>query len=149
MKWGRTDPDEKSNSNKVGKGRVVFQHPHECCATPTLERSKWKMGKLLKPILAHQNTPHSPNRKKQWALNHRQLDHVHISACDYGLRTTQQVSIWFANSLSFYKSSKIQSWFLPSPSPIPTQPPPWAGNSICATTQQNMLKQSCIKAKHF
>lgn len=52
------------------------------------------MGKPLKPILAHQNTPHSPNCEKQHALNHRQLDQAHVSARDYGLGTMQQVRIW-------------------------------------------------------
>lgn len=52
-----------------------------------------EVGKLLKPILAHQNTPHSPSREKQHALNYRQLDQAHVSACDYGLGTTQQVSV--------------------------------------------------------
>ena len=52
------------------------------------------MGKLLKPILARQNTPHSPSREKQRAFNRRQLDQACVSACDYGRGTTQQVSVW-------------------------------------------------------
>lgn len=51
------------------------------------------MGKLLKPILAHQNTPNSPSHEKQRAHNRRQLDQARISAHDYGLGMTQQVSV--------------------------------------------------------
>lgn len=55
------------------------------------------MRKLLKPILAHQNTPHSPNHEKQCALNSRQLDQAHVSARDHRLGMTQQFSVWLDN----------------------------------------------------
>lgn len=54
---------ENHNTNQVGKGRVVFQHPHECCATPTLGKSKWKMGNCLSQFLPNKTHPIAPTMR--------------------------------------------------------------------------------------
>lgn len=51
---------------------------------PNAWEEQMEDGKLLKPILAQQNTPHSPNHEEQCARHCRQPDQARISARDCG-----------------------------------------------------------------
>lgn len=101
----RWSSGKKNNSNQVGKGRDCVPAPTWMLCHTNAWEEQTEDGKLLQPILAQQNTPHSPKHEQQCALQCRQPTSVPLTMDQEP--HSRLVPAW-TNSLSLYKSSKIQ-----------------------------------------